>query len=266
MHLVDIGINLTHDSFDHDREDVINRAHTASVDTLIITGSTVKVSRAAAELAASRPGHLFSTAGIHPHHAAELDEQCIPQLRELCKLPQVVAVGECGLDHYRNFSSQQDQARAFHLQLGLAQENQLPVFLHQRDAHDTFLGILKEHLAGISRAVAHCFTGERDELNAYLDLGLYIGITGWICDERRGLHLRELVSRIPDDRLMLETDAPYLLPRDLRPKPSNRRNEPMHLLHILKVVAQCTGRDLDELADLTTENARRFFKLPVVQD
>jgi TatD DNase family protein len=266
MHLVDIGINLTHDSFDHDREDVIDRACAAGVDTLIITGSTVETSRAAAELAARRPGHFFSTAGIHPHHAADMDDQCIPQLRELYELPQVVAVGECGLDHFRNFSPPQDQARAFHLQLELAQENQLPVFLHQRDAHDAFVGILREHLAGISRAVAHCFTGEAEELHTYLDLGLYIGITGWICDERRGVHLRELVSQIPDDRLMLETDAPYLLPRDLRPRPASRRNEPMYLLHVLQTVAACTGRDMDELAHLTTANARNFFSLPLASD
>lgn len=263
MHLVDIGINLTHDSFDHDRDEVVARARKAGVDTFIITGSSVDASRVAAELAATRPGHFFSTAGIHPHHASEIDAHSIPVLAALCELPQVVAVGECGLDHFRNFSPPGDQARAFHLQLELAQENQLPVFLHQRDAHDTFLGILKEHLAGISRAVAHCFTGGQDELDAYLDLGLYIGITGWICDERRGLHLRELVSRIPDDRLMIETDAPYLLPRDLRPKPANRRNEPMHLPHVLAAIATCTGRDLDELADITTRNARNFFNLPI---
>ena len=266
MHLVDIGINLTHDSFNHDRDEVVERARKAGVDTFIITGSSVDASRAAAELAATSPGHFFSTAGIHPHHASDMDEHCIPKLRELCELPQVVAVGECGLDHYRNFSTPEDQAKAFHLQLELAQENQLPVFLHQRDGHDAFLGILKEHLPGISRAVAHCFTGERDELHVYLDLGLSIGITGWICDERRGLHLRELVSGIPDDRLMIETDAPYLLPRDLRPRPANRRNEPMHLLHVLKAIAACTGRDLDELAYITTRNARRFFRLPGAQD
>jgi TatD DNase family protein len=262
MHLVDIGLNLTHDSFDHDRDQVIARAVAAGVDTFIITGSSVEVSRSAAVLAATRPGHFFSTAGIHPHHASELGEDCMGHLRELCRLPQVVAVGECGLDHFRNFSPPSDQSRAFHLQLALAEENQLPVFLHQRDAHAEFIGILKEHLPGISMAVAHCFTGDRDELFAYLDLGLYIGITGWICDERRGLHLRELVSQIPGDRLLLETDAPYLLPRDIRPKPRSRRNEPMYLPHILEVVARYSGIDMDELAKLTTANARTFFGLP----
>ncbi|MDH3401489.1 MAG: TatD family hydrolase, partial [Chromatiales bacterium] len=172
------------------------------------------------------------------------------------------AVGECGLDHFRNFSPPKAQARAFHLQLELAVENRLPVFLHQRGAHEEFVSILGGHLDGISRGVAHCFTGEREEMMSYLDMGLYIGITGWICDERRGLHLREFVSQIPDDRIMIETDAPYLLPRDLKPRPKSRRNEPMHLPHVLETVAECTGRSVHELARLTTENANRFFGLP----
>ncbi len=262
MHLVDIGINLTHDSFDHDRNEVIARAQAAGVDRFIITGSTVEASAQAAQLAATAPGRFFSTAGIHPHHASELDDSAIDALRELCKLPQVVAVGECGLDHFRNFSPPEAQARAFHLQLELAVENRLPVFLHQRGAHEDFVAILGEHLDGISRGVAHCFTGEREEMMTYLDMGLYIGITGWICDERRGLHLREFVSQIPDDRIMIETDAPYLLPRDLKPRPKSRRNEPMYLPHVLKAVAECSGRSVQELARLTTENANRFFDLP----
>ena len=262
MHLVDIGINLTHDSFAHDRDEVVARAQAAGVDRFIITGSTVEASVQAAQLAATAPGRFFSTAGIHPHHASELDDNAIGALRELCELPQVVAVGECGLDHFRNFSPPEDQARAFHLQLELAEENQLPVFLHQRDAHHDFAAILGEHIGGISRAVAHCFTGEREEMMSYLEMGLYIGITGWICDERRGLHLREFVSEIPDDRIMIETDAPYLLPRDLKPRPKSRRNEPMHLLHVLETVAECTGRSVQELARLSTENANRFFDLP----
>jgi TatD DNase family protein len=261
MQLIDIGINLTHDTFDPDREQVVARAKAVGVDTLIITGSSVEGSRAAADLAATHPGHFYSTAGIHPHHASEMTAECMVGLRDMCALPQVVAVGECGLDHFRNFSPPVDQARAFHLQLELAAEVQMPVFLHQRDAHLEFMSILTEHIPHISRAVAHCFTGNREEMFAYLDLGLSIGITGWICDERRGLHLRELVRHIPDDRLMLETDAPYLLPRDLKPKPRSRRNEPMYLPHILETVALCTGRNVEELADLTTANARRFFAI-----
>ena len=116
-------------------------------------------------------------------------------------------------------------------------------------------------LTACKHAVVHCFTGERDELRAYLDLGLYIGITGWICDERRGQHLRELVSDIPRDRLMIETDAPYLTPRDMRPQPKARRNEPAFLPHILRTVARALGRPPEEVAAETTRNAATLFGL-----
>jgi len=262
MNLIDIGINLTHESFDPDRDEVVARAQRAGVSAFVITGSTVASSCDAAELASTRPGVFYATAGIHPHHASELDSASIPRLEALCALPQVVAVGECGLDYFRNFSTPAEQERAFEAQLALAQRTGLPVFLHQRDAHDRFLAILRPHRDGLSRAVAHCFTGEAGELRDVLDLDLYVGITGWICDERRGLHLREIVSQIPPDRIMVETDAPYLLPRDLSPRPRSRRNEPLYLPHVLRAVAAAMGIGAEELAALTTQNARRFFDLP----
>lgn len=261
MNLVDIGVNLAHDSFDTDRDAVVARALEAGVSQFIITGSSVEASQAAAGLADRRPGIFYSTAGIHPHHASELDTDSIGLLRELCALPQVVAVGECGLDHFRNFSTPAQQDKAFEAQLALATEIQLPVFLHQRDAHARFVGILSDYLPRLSRAVAHCFTGDEGELRELLDLDLYIGITGWICDERRGHHLRELVKLVPADRIMIETDAPYLLPRDLSPKPRSRRNEPMYLPHILEAVARARGQTALELARLTTQNAQQFFAL-----
>jgi TatD DNase family protein len=226
---------------------------------MVLTGSTVEESRRAMALAAGHPGVLYATAGIHPHHARELDEQSIPALREIAAAPQVVAIGECGLDYYRNFSSHEDQERAFAAQLALACELEMPAFLHQRDGHERFVAILREHRPHLVGAVAHCFTGTEKELDDYLEMDLHIGITGWICDERRGLHLRELVRRIPVERLMVETDAPYLLPRDLDPKPSSRRNEPMYLAHILNVVARCRGDDPAALAAATSATARRFF-------
>jgi len=170
-------------------------------------------------------------------------------------------VGECGLDFFRNFSPQADQERAFHQQLEAATDSGLPVFLHQRDAHERFCAILDEHLGRLTGAVAHCFTGQRAELDHYLERGLMIGITGWICDERRGHHLRDLVAHIPPDRLMIETDAPYLLPRDLDPRPRNRRNEPMYLPHILEVIAKVAGRPLAEMAEQTRLNTVEFFRL-----
>jgi TatD DNase family protein len=133
------------------------------------------------------------------------------------------------------------------------------VFLHQRDAHDAFVGVLREYRPRLLAGVAHCFTGEARELRDYLDLGLSVGITGWICDERRGQHLRELVRQIPLDRLLVETDAPYLLPRDLQPRPSHRRNEPKFLPHITRVIAACRGESFAALAAATTANAVKFF-------
>lgn len=261
MGVVDIGVNLTHDSFDADREAVIGRALDARVDTMIITGSTVESSRAGLALARRHPGVLFATAGIHPHHAAQADSTAPASLRELYSHSPVVAIGECGLDHFRNFSPREDQERIFRQQLELAVELEAPVFLHQRDAHEHFIGILQEYRPSLTRGVAHCFTGGAAELEACLELDLYIGITGWICDERRGAHLKPLIRRIPADRLMIETDAPYLLPRDLHPKPGTRRNEPMHLPHILATVAAAAGRQAEEIAAETADNARRFFAL-----
>jgi TatD DNase family protein len=262
LDLVDIGANLTHASFAHDRDDVLARARAAGVAQLVVTGSSVAESDAAARLAAQHPAMLHATAGIHPHHARELDDDSIPALREVARAPEVVAVGECGLDWYRNFSSHEEQERAFVAQLELASELRLPAFLHQRDAHARFVAILREHRARLVRAVAHCFTGTAAELEDCLQLDLHIGITGWICDERRGAHLRELVKTIPQDRLMLETDAPYLLPRDLSPKPSTRRNEPMFLAHVAQVVAGCRGESVLDLASATSATARQFFQLP----
>ncbi|HET6630395.1 MAG TPA: TatD family hydrolase [Woeseiaceae bacterium] len=261
MDLVDIGANLTHDAFDADRFDVIARAAECGVTRLIVTGSTVEGSRQAAELAAERPGVLFATAGVHPHHASDWDDAAAAALRALCRRPPVVAVGECGLDYFRNFSPREAQREAFRAQLELAAECELPVFLHQRDAHDDFLEILEPMMGRLKGGVAHCFTGDSRSLREYLDLGLYIGITGWICDERRGLALRQAAAEIPLDRLMIETDAPYLLPRTLDPKPRTRRNEPRYLREVLRVVASCLSQPEDAVAEAATRNSERLFRL-----
>lgn len=259
--LIDIGANLTHDSFDADRDEVIDRATACGIRRLIVTGSSEQSSLDAANLAESRPGVLYATAGVHPHHAREYTPPVSEVLVQLLQRNSVVAVGECGLDYFRDFSPREAQQQAFQAQLGLAEAVGLPVFLHQRAAHDDFVAIARPMVPRISRAVAHCFTGDRNELHEYLDMGLYIGITGWICDERRGVQLRKLVADIPLDRLMLETDAPYLLPRTLQPKPPTRRNEPMHLREVLRVVAEASGRTEESIARATTANAERFFGL-----
>ena len=259
--LIDIGINLTHDSYDADRDAVISRACHAGVIQMLVTGSTLSSSTSAIALARAHPGRLFATAGVHPHHAQELTTQRMPQLEELARHPEVVAVGECGLDYFRNFSPPAAQRQAFHRQLELAARIGKPLFLHQRDAHADFVAILTEHAANW-RGVAHCFTGTTPELDGYLQLGLAIGITGWICDERRGAHLAALMPQIPAQRLLLETDGPYLLPRNLSPKPASRRNEPAYLPQIARAVAHARGEELATLARSSTAAARALFKLP----
>ena len=255
--LVDIGVNLTHASFRADVDAVIDRACAAGVTTLVLTGTSEEGSRDAQRLAATRPGTLYSTVGIHPHHAR--DFTTLAPLRALAAAPGVVAIGECGLDFNRDFSPRPAQEHAFEAQLTLAAELGLPVFLHERDAHARFLAILRAHRPALVGAVVHCFTGTAEALDAYLDLGCAIGVTGWICDERRGRELRALTARIPRDRLMIETDAPFLIPRDLVPRPA--RNEPAFLPHVLQAVAMVRGAPLETVAAATTANARGFFGL-----
>jgi TatD DNase family protein len=262
--LIDIGINLGHDSYDSDRDAVIARAEAAGIVQMMVTGASIDGSQKALELARSHPGRLFATAGVHPHHATELTVDSLSVLEELARQPEVVAAGECGLDYFRDFSPRPVQQAAFHRQLELAARLRKPVFLHQRDAHDDFLAILKEHRSTLVGGVAHCFTGAAHELTAYLELGFAIGITGWICDERRGAHLLPLMKEIPAERLLLETDGPYLLPRDLRPKPASRRNEPAYLPHIAAVVARARGESVATLARSSTAAARNLFGLPSI--
>lgn len=260
--MIDIGANLTHDSFDADREAVIARARAAGVVQMVVTGASRAHCPKALALARAHPGVLFATAGVHPHHAGEFTGECEAELRALHAQPEVVAVGECGLDYFRDFSPRPAQRRAFERQLQLAAECGKPVFLHQRDAHADFLAIMKGFDGRLGPALVHCFTGSREELFDYLDRDWHIGITGWLCDERRGAHLRELVAHIPAERLMVETDAPYLLPRTLTPKPSHRRNEPAFLPHIVAELARDRGEDLAATAAATAAAARAFFRLP----
>ena len=259
--LVDIGANLTHDSFDDDRDAVLQRARDAGIIKMVITGASDEGNGKAAALAEAHPGFLYATAGVHPHHAKDYGPASEALIAELAGKNAVVAVGECGLDYFRNFSPRDAQMAAFQSQLDIAANTGLPVFLHQRDAHDDFVDILEPMLPQISRAVAHCFTGEHESLREYLALGLWIGVTGWICDERRGQHLHDIVPIVPDDRLLIETDAPYLLPRTLTPRPKSRRNEPAFLTEVLRVVAAARGQSEEHVARITTENAIRFFAL-----
>lgn len=258
--LIDIGVNLTSSAFNKDRDQTVQRAVDAGIVAMILIGSDLADSLAAIELAGQYPA-CYTTAGIHPHHASDFESATESELRSLAANPLVKALGETGLDFNRNYSPQKDQIRAFEQQLELACELKLPVFMHERDAHETFLTILKNYRDQLNNAVVHCFTGSQKALFAYLDMDLHIGITGWVCDERRGTHLHSLLANIPTNRLLLETDAPYLLPRTLTSKPKNRRNEPAYLVEVLNQVARCLDLPIDQVARQTSAAARAFFHL-----
>ncbi|MDR9433095.1 MAG: TatD family hydrolase [Spiribacter sp.] len=258
--LVDIGVNLTHSRFSDDRSAVIERAHTAGVSRLILTGVTLAESQSAADLASRYPGQMHSTAGVHPHHASDWNDHNAEKLSALLKHPCVSAVGETGLDYHRDFSPRISQQQAFKAQLALAAKSGLPVFCHERDAADDFIAIIQQYRQSLTNAVVHCFTGDRRIFDASLALDLYLGVTGWICDERRGSALRAVIAEIPLERLMIETDAPFLLPRDLPNPPSDRRNEPSYLPHILATIASLRAESIDTLAAATQANSARFFR------
>ena len=260
--LIDIGVNLTHASFDKVLTATISRAKQANVAKLIITGTSEKESLRALKLCQKltpdHPGMFYATSGVHPHNAKEFNSETISTLRTLASNREIVAIGETGLDFNRNFSLKKDQERAFEAQLELAIELGLPVFLHERDAHHRQLEILKQYRGSLKNAVIHCFTGDKASLFNYLDLDLHFGITGWICDERRGQELQKIMKNIPLNRLMLETDAPYLLPRTIKKK---IQNEPAFLPWILNTVSEHRTETILEIANGTTLTSKLFFNL-----
>lgn len=259
--MIDIGVNLTSSRFDKDRDEVVAHAQQAGVSGMIFTGTNVEESQAAADLAARYPGYAYATAGVHPHDAKSVDPANLTMIRQLAQRAEVMAIGECGLDFNRDFSPRPQQEAVFEAQLALAAEQSMPVFMHCREAHDRWLAILRPWLDKLPAAVLHCFTGEDQALRDCLDAGLYIGVTGWLCDERRGQQLQQQVSWLPDDRLMIETDAPYLQPRDLRPRPKRSRNEPKYLPHIAQAVAQLRQQPVEQIIDCTIKNTQRCFSI-----
>lgn len=262
--LIDIGVNLTDKQFDKDRFEIIERAFQNGIVQMILTGSSIKSSKGSLEIAKQYPNRLFSTAGIHPHDAKTFTTDSIQILEELFTNNEVVAVGECGLDFNRMFSPQKDQENCFEAHLDLARKHSMPLFLHERDAFDRFCEIFANYKDLAEKAVVHCFTGDEQQVKKYVSLGFYIGVTGWICDERRGEALQNAVKHIPLDRLLIETDAPYLLPRNMEKKPKNRRNEPAFLPHIVEEIAKHMGVSAEEVATSSRNNARRLFNLPSI--
>ena len=257
---IDIGVNLGNRRLLPAADTLLETALAVGVEGQIVTATSVAQSHVAQELCQRFPRRLRCTCGVHPHDASEWNEGTARQIETLATAQSVVAIGETGLDYNRNFSPRERQLEAFEAQLELAAELGRPVFLHQRDALDDFTALLVRYRDRLPGAVAHCFTDGRDALFRLLDLDCHIGITGWVCDERRGLALQQAVPEIPADRLMLETDAPYLLPRDLPDPPSDKTNRPQYLPHIAAAVARIQRKPLEGLADEVWNTTVQFFQ------
>ena len=259
---IDIGVNLTGSSFKKDINQVIERAREVNVEHLIVTGTNTEHSEKAIKLTDQYESICYATVGLHPHHASDYSNTLDSELRDMLNHKGVVAIGECGLDFNRNFSTREEQIRAFEAQIEIAIDTQKPLFLHQRDAHEDFISIIRSCRSDLNQIVAHCFTGNIEEVNDYVLLDMYVGVTGWICDERRGQSLQQAVKHIPIDRIMLETDAPYLLPRDAQQKPVEKnRNEPYYLPHIARSVARHMELDEAKLITAAFENSCEFFNI-----
>lgn len=259
--LIDIGLNLMHSSFKKDREEIIQEAAKVGVTKAIITGTNIKSSQIASEYASKFPNILYSTSGVHPHDAKTCDENTIETLKKIAKSDSVVAIGECGLDFNRDFSPRDVQREWFEKQIILAEELSMPLFLHERDAHEAMMEILENHEKIAKKAVIHCFTGTEEEAKNYIELGCYIGVTGWICDMKRGKSLQKAVKVIPNNRLMIETDAPFLIPKNFDKKPKRNRNEPKYLPHVLKTIAHYKDEDFEKLALDVTKTTKEFFNI-----
>lgn len=268
--LVDIAGNLTNKAFREDLSAVLARAVKAGVSGVVVAGVSTTTSRRGWEMAMDLRGSsvhspapvLVATAGIHPHHASQASPEALDEIAELARREHVVAVGECGLDYNRKFSAPDAQRKAFEAQLEIAAELKKPVYLHERDAHEDFARILERWRSKLVKgAVVHCFTGTRSILDRYLEMDLHIGFTGWLCDERRGKHLLDIVRQVPRGRMMVETDCPYILPRDLpsHERPRDGRNEPAFVVHVAKAIARERGESFEDLTAHTTRTARDFF-------
>jgi TatD DNase family protein len=261
--IIDAGVNLASSQYRHDLDDVIQRAQQAGLQALVAIGTDIDSSRQCIDIARQYTGCVVATAGIHPHNADSVNPLALESLRQLAQDERVSAIGETGLDYNRNFSSPASQRSAFVAQLEIATETSKPIYLHERDAFGDQIDILGNYRDSLTGGLAHCFTGTMEQARAYIDLGLHIGITGWLCDPRRGQDLRQAVKHIPLDRLILETDAPYLLPRHLNRQilaiPQKRRNEPCLLPLIAEFLADILGCSLAELSHATTRNSRSLF-------
>ena len=260
MHnIFDIACNFTSERFDKDLEIVIERAIKNNVTKFGLICSSISDIPKLIHIQKTYSELMSFTIGVHPHHASEVDESSLIELKNLINEHSPNAIGETGLDFFRNLSTYEEQIYAFEEQIKIAIELNKPLFLHQRDSHNDFIKILKKYASDINKAVVHCFTGTQSELDDYLELNFFIGVTGWICDEKRNVELRKTIKNIPLSKLMIETDCPYLIPKNLADKPSNNRNEPSYLNHIVDEISLLMEIDKNNLLKETYLNSVNFF-------
>ena len=256
---IDIACNFTHESFKHNLDEVINNAEQEGVEKFVLLCASLADIDPIKVIQDNAPEKYFISAGIHPHHATEILEINYDALLNKLKSISPNAIGETGLDYFRNISPPDIQKKSFGMHIEIAKELSLPLYLHQRDAHGDFIRIIKENISNFPKFVVHCFTGTQAELDEYLELGAYIGLTGWICDAKRNIDLRKSIKNIPIEKMMIETDSPYLIPKNLMVKPKKNINEPKYLPHIANEICELTGYDLEELKSATSNNAIEFF-------
>ena len=254
----DIGANLTHESFQNDFNEVIDEAKKNNLKKICITSTSIEDTKTSLDIIEKDSDFFITTCGVHPHYADSFKNTDIKKIKDLCIHPSVKAIGETGLDFNRNFSDKKNQIRCFKSQIEIAQEFSLPLFMHQRDAHEDFIKCFKNIDLNVN-AVVHCFTENESKFYEYLDIGFWIGLTGWICDPVRGKHMDNLLSSMPLDKVMIETDSPYLLPKNLKVK--GRRNEPKFIEEVAKRIADLQKKSLKEVSQIFYENSLRFFNL-----
>ena len=261
MHeIADIACNFTSDRFDNDLDEVINQAIVNNITKFGLICSRLSDIEKLLEIYNRYSKDMFLTIGVHPHHANEINEEYLKKLKEVINNNNPHAIGETGLDFFRNLSTYEEQIFAFEEQIKIAIDTNKPLFLHQRDSHDDFIKILRKYSSDINKSVVHCFTGTKEQLNDYLELDCYIGVTGWICDAKRNVELRKTIKNIPLERLMIETDCPYLIPKNLEEKPKNNRNEPTYLNHIANEVATLMKKDINDIREKTYKTSLSFFQ------
>lgn len=281
FHLIDGGVNLTNGRFNQmpqQSDYVVGRALAAGVQKMVVTGLKWHLCKAAVMMSKTRPNILYAAVGIHPHFVKDdWNEKTAEGLEELIKDPGVVAVGECGLDFNKDFSPRELQETAFKKQVELAVRYKKTLLVHDRDAHQNILDILKDFDTALPPVVIHCFTGTADQIKAYIERGYYIGVTGYLCKEKYGLPLREAIKdgTLPLNRIVVQTNAPYMTPNAPRDEldPVSQtlldhccvENEPCTLSIVVRTIAKCISQEPRQVADALTETTMKVYRFQKVE-